>query len=329
MYIGQSINIEERFKSHKEPKRIGKQHPLYNSIRKYGIENFEFVIIEVVTDYMKLDDREQYWMDYYKSYDRNYGYNLIRLAKGIIHSSETKEIMSLLAKERMKNEELREKISNSVKNVFSNPEFIKKFKKIVKEATNTPEHKKKCSERQKRLCQDPIYLKNISQKNTKNWKNTEYRENYSAKMKIKNQDPKRKEQLSEQTKKLWTNPIYRNKMLESRKHSEEKRLKTIEDRKLFDPDYSKNIQNKKIEASLKNGHTKIHLIDKDKVIRLYINENYELKEVAKIMNLSFGLLAKFLKLNNIKKRKLKVRKVKSDITDEQLHQICDSVCSKV
>lgn len=206
IYIGQSVDINYRLYIHKRNVKKNKRHPLYASMRKHDIENFEFIIIEQVHDIGKLDEREQYWINHYKSNDKNYGYNL-RL-----------------------------------------------------ECTTN------------RGCK------------------------YSE---------------------------------ESRKNSENKRLVTIEYKKSANSEYIIAILEKRKQTRIKNGTTKVYSIDKDEVIRLYIDENYRLKDVAKTMNLSFGLLAKFLKLNNIKKRKLNVDKVKSIITDEQLHNLCDSSYSNV
>ena len=49
-YIGKSLNIEERFKSHKRkgfnPLDKEYEKSLYRAFRKYGIEKFEFTILE-------------------------------------------------------------------------------------------------------------------------------------------------------------------------------------------------------------------------------------------------------------------------------------------
>ena len=69
VYIGQSINIERRFREHKRNFKKDLNFPIYNAFKKYEIGNFEFIIIEQVHDVTKLDEREQYWLDYYKSYN--------------------------------------------------------------------------------------------------------------------------------------------------------------------------------------------------------------------------------------------------------------------
>lgn len=78
IYIGQSRNIKKRWQNHKcaahNPNNKGYNYPLYRAIRKYGIENFRFEIIESCF-IEELNDREKYWISYYHSNDNDYGYN--------------------------------------------------------------------------------------------------------------------------------------------------------------------------------------------------------------------------------------------------------------
>ena len=56
IYIGQSTDIKTRFSCHKHNALVKKiNRPLYTSIRKYGIENFEFIILEKVDNILLLD----------------------------------------------------------------------------------------------------------------------------------------------------------------------------------------------------------------------------------------------------------------------------------
>lgn len=48
---------------------------LYRAIRKYGLENFIFEIIETCP-IQNLNERENYWIKYYNSNDTKFGYNL-------------------------------------------------------------------------------------------------------------------------------------------------------------------------------------------------------------------------------------------------------------
>ena len=84
-YIGKSINLNSRLSSHKCSLRKNVRNKdtnryLFNAVKKYGIENFNFEVIECVLDLDQeyLADREIYWMDYYKSYEKDFGYNLIK-----------------------------------------------------------------------------------------------------------------------------------------------------------------------------------------------------------------------------------------------------------
>lgn len=45
-YIGQSVNIERRFTEHKTPKAWGNDS-LHNDMKKYGVQNFGFEILEI------------------------------------------------------------------------------------------------------------------------------------------------------------------------------------------------------------------------------------------------------------------------------------------
>ena len=73
-YIGQSINIELRWKRHKESVNTY-DYPLYLAIRKYGIENFSFNIVQECEP-CELNELEIYWIKYYNSYFD--GYNQTR-----------------------------------------------------------------------------------------------------------------------------------------------------------------------------------------------------------------------------------------------------------
>jgi predicted GIY-YIG superfamily endonuclease len=84
IYIGQSIDMERRWDQHK----YGKGNIiLRNAIQKYGLDNFEFSILEevimenkpkeVITE--ELYKKEQLWFDKLKPYEN--GYNINKVAK--------------------------------------------------------------------------------------------------------------------------------------------------------------------------------------------------------------------------------------------------------
>lgn len=76
VYIGKTTypTVEQRFQEHcRDSRKINKEkRPLYNAMRKYGIEHFSISLVEEC-DLSILETREQYWIDTYDSY--NNGYN--------------------------------------------------------------------------------------------------------------------------------------------------------------------------------------------------------------------------------------------------------------
>lgn len=79
VYIGQSSNIEQRWKRHQQvpynPNSEQYEYPLYRAIRKYSLNNFNFEIIEECSK-EELNDKEIYWIQYYDSCNPKKGYNL-------------------------------------------------------------------------------------------------------------------------------------------------------------------------------------------------------------------------------------------------------------
>lgn len=68
-YIGQSNDIERRFKEHQCKTDI----PIELAIQKYGVDAFEYKIIEECS-LDELDEKEKYWIAHYNTY-KGFGYN--------------------------------------------------------------------------------------------------------------------------------------------------------------------------------------------------------------------------------------------------------------
>lgn len=68
-YIGQSNDIERRFKEH----QYKTDNPIELAIQKYGVDAFEYKIIEECS-LDELDEKEKYWIAYYNTY-KGFGYN--------------------------------------------------------------------------------------------------------------------------------------------------------------------------------------------------------------------------------------------------------------
>ena len=81
IYIGQSINIEKRWKDHKK-KRRSLNTPLYLAMREDGVDNFSFNILEECAQEL-LNEKEEYWIKYYDSTNSEKGYNILKSTKYI------------------------------------------------------------------------------------------------------------------------------------------------------------------------------------------------------------------------------------------------------
>lgn len=110
VYIGQSVNLKQRQLTHFGELRNNNHYNSYlqRSFNKYKEIFFEFEIIENC-DKEKLYERENYWISYYKSYIREYGYNNTLPPK-----DGKKYSMSDVAKQKLSN----------AKRVFENEELL-------------------------------------------------------------------------------------------------------------------------------------------------------------------------------------------------------------
>lgn len=107
IYIGSSKDIYKRWQEHKSDLKKNKHHNKYlqNSWNKNGEKFFYLYILEEIKierkDYLIL--REQFYLDYYESYNKNRGYNINKKADsclGVIRSNEYKEKCSERSKKR-------------------------------------------------------------------------------------------------------------------------------------------------------------------------------------------------------------------------------------
>lgn len=64
VYIGQSINIKQRFAAYRTAKKLGKQVKLFSSLFKYGVKNHVFEVVEECAA-EQLNNRERFWQDFY------------------------------------------------------------------------------------------------------------------------------------------------------------------------------------------------------------------------------------------------------------------------
>ncbi len=104
IYIGSSFclgGFNRRWIVHKSQLNKGRHHNshLQSAWNKYGNELFKFEIIEIVEDSEIIFIREQYYIDYYQSFDDKLGYNLSKRCVapmlGLKHTEEAKKKIGL------------------------------------------------------------------------------------------------------------------------------------------------------------------------------------------------------------------------------------------
>lgn len=98
LYIGSTGSkggFNKRWSYHLTDLRQNKHHSrhLQRAWNKYGEESFIFEILEIIEDFTKetLLIREQHYLDLYKSYDVNLGYNICKIAGSSLGVKKTEE----------------------------------------------------------------------------------------------------------------------------------------------------------------------------------------------------------------------------------------------
>lgn len=170
-YIGQSINIKERFYGHKSSEN---NKYLKNAFKKYGIDNFVFEVIEECK-MEELNEKEIYYIKLYKSANRKYGYNLSLGGQGKAKktSLRTRKLISKSKKGKCtRTPESEEKRLKSFKKTLEEmpKEDLKKWhKKIGKKHKGkvvTQEQREKISKSLKEYFKDEEMRKKISERLT-------------------------------------------------------------------------------------------------------------------------------------------------------------------
>lgn len=114
IYIGQTTReLRNRISEHKKDyKRTCKACPLYEDMKIYGFENFEFEIIQDnISSQASLDEAERYWISFYNTLDSEKGYNQDSGGKsGNTKSASTKNKIGESSKNKWKNEDVASKM---------------------------------------------------------------------------------------------------------------------------------------------------------------------------------------------------------------------------
>ena len=133
-YIGQSSNVMTRKIDHFTALKNGRHYNehLQCAFVKYGMNNFEFRILEEVPEEL-LDTRERSWIAFYQSFHREHGYNCDNGGKANKHlTDETLHRMSKAQKGKQFSADHRRHISEARKGRKYKPLTIEHRNKISK-----------------------------------------------------------------------------------------------------------------------------------------------------------------------------------------------------
>ena len=155
-YIGGTNNIHRRWWQHKYSLSIQKHRSIYlqRAYNQYGIDNFEFKILDILLDKSEIPIRERYWFDVYKPYLRKNGYNVNPDPETWVGRHHTQETIAKikLSKQNI-SEETRMKMSASMKGRpahFKGKHHTEYAKQLMRERKLgkklSDEHKEKLSE---------------------------------------------------------------------------------------------------------------------------------------------------------------------------------------
>jgi group I intron endonuclease len=140
-YIGSSVNIQNRWNNHiKSANGVGK-YPIHNAIRKYGIENFEFTILESCsTD--ELMKKEQKFLDAVVGLPNCY--NIANFAHApMLGKKHTEKTLLKISKNRTlaTTEETRYKVGSSWRGKKQPKTMVEKRANALRGRKYTNEHK--------------------------------------------------------------------------------------------------------------------------------------------------------------------------------------------
>ena len=76
-YVGRTCQSQKQ-RSHKNGEGYKVCSAFWNAIQKYGWENFKYEVLEEDISANNIDERENYWIDYYHSSADENGYNLLK-----------------------------------------------------------------------------------------------------------------------------------------------------------------------------------------------------------------------------------------------------------
>lgn len=144
VYIGQSVEVLiQRKCRHTNDAKNGNGYYLHRALRKYGVDNFKWEVIQICKDIDELNQQEAYFIALYDS--MNTGYNLTSGGENYIRSEKTKDILRQINLGKKLSEESKEKMRQSHLGKKLSEETKQKIRQTNLGKKHTPESIKKMS----------------------------------------------------------------------------------------------------------------------------------------------------------------------------------------
>ncbi len=150
IYIGQTKcnTPAKRFKQHIDTSKKMQGYALHNAIRTYGEENFTIEMLYQSDNQDELNEKEKYYIEFYKSKTTENGYNITGGGKGVIYkrvdtSTTRADKISATLKEFYRTADksaMAERCRNQFKGKKLSPEHIEKIRKYRRDKKKTKEH---------------------------------------------------------------------------------------------------------------------------------------------------------------------------------------------
>lgn len=156
-YIGSSIRVQKRWQEHKlvafKQNDVKYQYPLYRAIRKYGLENFDFSILEQCSTLEEMQEKQKDYIIKYNTLDSKYGYNQTIFTECALRDPELKQ-------------QILEKISQKCAKVDQNENIIETYNSYQEAARlnniiNQASHIRKVCKGQQHSIQGNLFFRDL------------------------------------------------------------------------------------------------------------------------------------------------------------------------
>ncbi len=204
--------FERRWKEHRDMLEKGTHHSphLQRAWDKHGEENFVFEVTERCLP-ERCIEHEQYWLDHYQAYDREYGYNVCPTAGGVlgrIHTEEARRKISEAGR-RPCAPETKAKIGSASKANWDDPEYRRK----TIEALNSEETSIKRAEVMAIIQSDPEYRQKMSNMMKQRLADPEYQAIIATLISEGQANPEVRARMSESRRQEWKDQEIRGKRI--------------------------------------------------------------------------------------------------------------------